>query len=168
MRFTFFALIIAFILLALTGCATKYEDALNINKLKAEYLEATRTGEILNALQTKVVATATYLNKIEPQKYNNKETFVVGIYYPSVQNSATNQGLDSKYIDLFMEENGQKIEYEIKEELNQDHSLLSQMPLYSKWYKYYLIEFEKIESEEFAIVIKEASFGETKLEFNKQ
>jgi hypothetical protein len=169
MRYVLSALFVAFITLLLGGCATKtnYEEALNINTLKAKYLDATEKGEILNALQTKVVATVTYLNKVEPKKYNEGENFIAGLYYPSIQNSAINEGLDSPHIELFMRVDGEKIEYTSAKEVKEDDSLLSQMPLYSKWYRYYFIKFEDVDAKEFDIVIKESSFGESVMEFKK-
>lgn len=169
MKSTLAALIVVSIVLLFGGCSTKtnYEEALNINTLKAKYLNATEKGEILNSLQTKVVATVTYLNKVDPKKFNEGENFIAGIYYPSIQNSAINEGLDSPNIELFMKVDGEKIEYTSAKEVKEDDSLLSQMPLYSKWYRYYLIKFEDVDAKEFDIVIKESSFGESVMEFKK-
>lgn len=148
-----------------TACGSKYLDALDINKDKALYAEATQKGEIYNSLNTMAIVTATYLNQVDPQEYgDSNQSFLVGVYQPSVAQPDQNLGLKYKDASVYILSNGEKYKPILSEKLSDSNPKLVEMPLYNSWSEYYLIVFD-VPTKELNIVFEDSKYGTISMDF---
>lgn len=167
MKKIYSGILITILALSLTGCGSKYVDALAINKEKALYAEATQKGEIYNSLQTVSIITATYLNQVNPQEYGDQnQSFLVGVYYPSASMGNENLGLTNPYASIYMEANGMEYKPILSEKLAPDSKLLVNMPLFNSWNDYYYMVFD-VPGKALNFVFKDKNYGQSVLHFVK-
>lgn len=161
------AFLITSLFVLFTGCGSKYIDALDINKEKAVYAEATQKGEILNSLNTVAIVTATYLNQAKPDTYGDQnQSFLVGVYYPSASMSDQNLGLSNPHAKIYIESAGVTYEPILSEKINPDNKMLINMPLFNSWNDYYYMVFN-VPGRDMNFVFKDKNYGQSILHFVK-
>ncbi len=124
-----------------SGCSTK--SALSVfggDTVYEKGLEDTKVDDIVNSFETKAILNATYLNILNPQKWDNKyQNFLVGIYIVDDNNDEENKYLNNKnYILTLNGKTTDKIE-----ELNSLNPLWDHIPLKNPQAKYYIVSFKK-------------------------
>lgn len=141
----------------------------------------TKNAQITNSLETKAKITATYLNPIYPNEYNNAEYFFIGVFIPDDYDSPKESGLFNKDFKLMMEDKTQKevglgsdkatkgymepvsVEHIVKKDEN---LLYKNMPHTDNWSKYYVVSFQKQKGlEPLSLKLKSTLYGEAVLSF---
>lgn len=162
--FRLYTLILATLLLiTLTSCS-RYTDVIDVDKTKIKYIESTQKGEMYSALETVAIISATYMNKVEPQNYNNGIYLLAGVYYPAVS-TEDNIGIDAEYLSVYIASEGTRYPIKSFRALRADDPLLLHMPLFNSWSDYYLLEFQDVGGSYFDFVVDDKRRGKIVLPF---
>lgn len=132
--FLFSILILSFIF---TGCTsysiTKYFDK---DEFYNKAIQYTKKADIKEKETLKVMLNVTYLNSVSSDFDNEKQNFVIGLYFvnkdqqPSLQND--------EYLLLLNDKEPISIQ-----KLKIDDKLTSNIPLKNNWAQYYFVSFDK-------------------------
>jgi len=154
-------LIITAILVLGAGCSQKTGFLLE-DTLEQNAVIHTKKGQLYRSMEIKAAITATYLNAIKSE-YNSKdkEMFLVSVFIDKDSEDPKKQGLFNKDYSLTL--NGVKAK-EIKV-LDFKDDLIKLAPMRNQWSTYYLVSFQKQNSEELRMVFKNDAYGEVVLKF---
>jgi len=130
-------------------------------------LKYTKSAQIINSFETKAKISATYLSKIEQDKYGTGEQFLVGIYIVNDDEEPKKAGLNNKNFTLSMGANGSKFEPKSVKELKNEDELVRRIPHSDNWSRYYIVEFPAQKSQTLTLHYSHAQFGEATLNFAK-
>ena len=109
---------------------------------------------------TKVMFTATYLNKEETEsQHKNVEKFIVGIHVE--ENNETLEHLGEYSLRL----NGKRAEHFTV--LNDKSKLLKNIPFRSEWSYFYLVEFPYAPKKKLILSIENTFYGSGSMHFSK-
>ncbi len=157
-------LITVITLVLLAGCTSKEEKALiqayEKKKSYHQQLQKTEKTQLYDGLITKVLLTATYLNKQNIDKENKPdEVFIVGVYMEESQE----ESFDEERYSLTLNGNAPK---SIKK-LGADDPLLKHISFVSEWNYFYLVTFSHVSSKSFKLIFKSDMYGKGELHFAK-
>lgn len=158
------ALILMALLLLLNGCGSR--NALGYFK-KDQYFEDAmtqlQTGTIVQALQTRAVINAVYLNGVDSKTYHGDEYFFIAVYIDNDFFDDAKRGLFNENYSLTL--NGAKA---LKiTPLDDDNALRRSMPLAARWNEYYLVRFEESESSKMGLKLASKRYGEIILNYSQ-
>ena len=140
------AIVVLLISALFFGCGKSSFVMLDKNKNYKEALEYTQKQQLKNYLDTVAVFRVTYLNKVYPKDYKDKEYFFVGIYLPD--DIKKKEGLFNPLFKLALND---KTSFKATELKYGSSTLIKLMPLTNRWTKYYVVEFEKDDEEKLVL-----------------
>lgn len=125
-------------------------------------LQYTEEKQLKNYFQTLAIFRATHLNQVYPQKYNDKEYFFVGIYIQDDMKKEKSKINNPQYALTL---NGNKfLSYE---EVDENNVLHKTMPFVNRWTAYYVVAFDKQESNEMTLEYKKDTNQSVSFVFKK-
>ncbi len=156
-------LIFLSLLLFLGGCSDKSTFFSSDAKEQSAVMH-TKKGQLYNSLEIKASIVSTYLNASTKEfKKSKNEMFLISVFIDDDSNSDKN-GLHNELYTLTL--NGKKA-INIKE-LKYEDDLIKIAPIRNRWSLYYLVEFEKQESQKLSMVLKNDDYGSVVLEYLKE
>jgi len=148
------------------GCSSKEEQALkeyhSQNKIYNKKLQKTEKIQLYSADEkvTKVLVTATYLNKQKVKKQQKEdEIFILGVY---IEKSEF-EDFDTEAFSLTLD--GKK--YKSITPLETDSPYLKNISFLTPWSQFYLVHFPYTAKKSFDLIFNSAFYGEGKLHFAK-
>lgn len=112
-----------------TACNQSATSVLKKDPIYAQNLQYTKIGKIIENKEVKALVNITYLNSVEPKKYNNgKQHFLVGTY----TTNDFNEGYTLKM-------NGQALEN--IEEVDRNSEIYKNIAFRNGWSKYQIISY---------------------------
>jgi len=157
--------IFLFLILSFSGC----QSAMSVfNKTGSEYergLQHTKVKSIIYKSDTKAIVNITYLNSINPEKYNNQyQNFLVGIYIVEDNEEESTKFINNYRYKLTL--NGK--EFVTANQITKDYVLYDNIPLKNPWARYYLIKFDNDDEKLLSLNYKNPIFGKVNLTFVKE
>lgn len=151
------------LLLFSSGCQSYYSE-IKPSMQEEKVLQATRSGNIVHAQNVKAIISATYLNMLLPEQYEEDDTFIVGIYINDDMPEPASQGIYNTQFTLHGPK-GQRPTTIRK--LAKDDPLFEQVPTLNRWKHYYLITFDPDEEQDIILSYSHELYGQTELKFNR-
>lgn len=127
-----YILYVLLIALFLSGCSQSTSKHIDQNPLLTQSVKYTKIIRIYNNNEISSILNISYLNRVEPTKFNDKEYFLVGLYENNSQNKVLSLNIDGK--EFYMMDNVEK---------KYPH-LIENIALSNKWAKYYLFIYDEI------------------------
>jgi hypothetical protein len=158
-------LIFVFIVVFISGCSRT--TAFDFFKMDDNYERAVdnlQTGTIVKSFETKAILSTIYLNRVYPKKYNDAEYFFVSIYLRDDIRLYFKAGINNKKYTFTL--NGEKPT--LAKELKTDDELRLSMPITNEWNRYYLVEFERQESDELKLLLENDESDSVELIYHKE
>lgn len=137
------------------GCGKSAYNIFTHDENYYKTLENSSKGEIRDNFVTRAILSATYLNPIYPE-YKDSEAFLVGVYIPKDFKEKEKQGLHNPFYKLTL---SQENYYKIKE-VEQDAEILKKSPLVDRWSLYYIIEFNKQNTEKLFLKFEDSEINQ--------
>ena len=148
----------------LAGCTSKEEKALmqayEKNRAYHKQLQKTEKVQLYDGDVTKVLLTATYLNKQNIDKTSKAdEVFIVGVYIEEGEKKSFDQEGYSLTLNS-------KTPKSIKK-LQAEDPLLKHISFVSEWSHFYLVSFPHASSKSFKLIFQSDRYGRGELNFAK-
>jgi len=147
-----------------TACADK--NAFDkFNMLKEQELSATslQSSKIKRANNIEGTISALYLNAVYPKRYNNNEYFYVYIFQKDKKEMFNPNKLDEIKLTLRLND---KLPIKVKE-LSNDNQFSHLTSVRSEWQRYFLIAFQKEESNNLSLVLESGQSSSDLLVYQK-
>lgn len=155
-KIIFISIFITFFLASCTS--TSVTKHLKKDEFYVKALQESKKGDIVSDGEVKVMFTATYLNNIE-EKYNDgNENFIISVYN-SINNTKNNQEVNLKLNNEV---------YTKITTLDNNSEIVKNLPIKNGWADYYLVTFEKINSDNLTIQFIGQDNQEVQLSFQKR
>ncbi len=151
----FFAITLVCTAFLLGGCSVKgeFEFLINDNKTYTHAVEYTKKLQLKEGRQTRMLVTATYINKLYTTLPKDKEHFIVGI-------PKENSGFFHDY-RLTLEDNTADTVTKAKK----IHTL--NLPLINQWSTYYLVSFANVSANSLTLTLSHPDQGSDSATFIK-
>jgi len=121
----------------INGCGQSAYLVFTKDESKTEAIHYTQRGEVRDYFETLALMRATYLNPLDPAKYQGDEYFFVGLYIPDDFPDDNRSGIQNPLYRLSL--NGDApTAYRT---LDESDILLKTMPMVTRWHHYYLVSF---------------------------
>ncbi len=151
------------LLIFLGGCYGK-SAFFSLDAKEQSAVMHTKKGQLYSSLEIKASISATYLNASTKEfKKSPNEMFLISVFIDDDSNSEKN-GLYNESYTLVLND---KKAIDIKE-LKYEDDLIKIAPIRNRWSLYYLVEFEKQESQKLDMVFKNDDYGLVVLEYLKE
>lgn len=123
-----------------SGCSSNHA-LINFKKdqFNANALQYTKKADIIVKNNPKVLFFATYLNSVEEKFNDNKENFLVGVYFVNEEE----QDFIKKGYRVLLNGNEMLEEYT---QISSKDEFVKNLPLKNPWAKYYFVKFDKLDT----------------------
>jgi len=130
-------LITSFALFLSAGCASKgIIENFKQSNYNEKMINNYQKKSIISELETKVVISTVYMNKVEDINASN-DRFLISLYIQNDFYEKKRAGMFNKHLNITLkDQNGTHIE-----EVDDEHPFFPKLPLYTKWSRYYLVDF---------------------------
>ncbi len=156
---------IILILTIFTGCQSGLSVFDKTGTAYEKGLQHTKVKPLIFEKDTKAIINITYLNTLNPTKWDNEnQNFLIGIYIPKNDNTKNKQFLQNFEYKLTMNDS----EYTASRLILDDETQYSIIPLKNPWAQYYIISFKDIDTKTLSLKYSHLQFGEVNLEFEKE
>jgi hypothetical protein len=147
-----------------SGCTrTNAFTRFHLSPIKERADGSLRSSKLNAGEENLGVVSTIYLNEIEPKKYNGMEYFFVVFFTKNQDKLSDPNLLEARSLKLKL--NGEE-PVKIKK-LDKENELASLIPLKNDWNEYYLVAFNKSESEKLSLTLEDGKFGSLPLEYQK-
>jgi len=130
---------------------------------------------LMQAMETKALLHAIYLNNVDPDLYHDGEYFYIAVHiiedaYDPKKHGLRNLNYQLRLIEPSEEDKNKDVYYEPLEtiELDEDDKLRRTMPIQNQWNHYYLIKFKTTESKNIKLSFGNDRYGKSPLMFQKE
>ena len=162
--------------LLFTGCSHSTAfDFFSVDSYYEKAVSNMKKASLMNALETKALLHAVYLNNVDPKTYNDGEYFFVSIYIIEDAFDPKKHGLKNLDYRLQMlssdvNQKSKKVYISPEEltELEEDHVLRRTMPIQTNWSHYYLIKFPINNDSQVKLSFENDRYGKVPLVFPKE
>ncbi len=154
--------------LLFSGCSF-YNEVIKQSANEEKIMQVTKKGEIVSSLETKSVLFATYLNRLEPDKYKDGEYFLINSYINDDFKDIEKRGLNNPFYSIELgDSRAQNLKKPVKiVYLDKDDELVKRYSIYNRWGENYLVEFESVDEDKIYLFYKHVDYGEDRIKFSK-
>jgi len=132
-------------------------------------------ASLMQAMETKALLHAVYLNNVDPDLYQDGEYFYVAVHiiedaYDPKKHGLRNLNYQLKLIEVSEDDKTKLVSFEPIEtiELDEDDKLRRTMPIQNQWNHYYRIKFKTTESKTIKLSFGNDRYGKIPLVFQKE
>jgi len=127
---------------------------------------------LMQAMETKALLHAIYLNNVDPDLYQDGEYFYIAVHIIEDVYDPKEHGLRNLNYQLRLVEvvDGKNVYFEPVEtlELDEDDKLRRTMPIQNQWNHYYRIKFKETNSKDIELSFGNDRYGMAQLVFEKE
>ena len=146
------------------GCAhTNAFSRFDFDEIKERATSSLRTSKIAKENEIIGVVSSSYLNEVNPKKYNGMEYFYITVYTKNRDKLYDPNILQEQNMTLKL---NNQLPVKIKE-LGQDNIFAGLLPLNNSWNSYYLVAFNKVNAEVISLVLENGRFVSQPLIYRK-
>ena len=164
MRFSLHVTLLLTAFLLFSGCAPiNAFSRFHFTKVKEYATSSLRTSKINHDNDVIGVLSTIYLNEVDPKKYNGMEYFYIGVYTKN-KNTLYDPNSDNKSEMVLKLNNSLPVKIKKLDQKNEFEGLIT---LDNSWTSYYIVAFNKAESDKLSLTLQDGKFGSLPLIYQK-
>ena len=164
MRFSLHVTLLLTAFLLFSGCAPiNAFSRFHFTKVKEYATSSLRTSKINHDNDVIGVLSTIYLNEVDPKKYNGMEYFYIAVY---TKNKDTLYDPNSDNESEMVLKLNNSLPVKIKK-LDQKNEFEGLITLDNSWTSYYIVAFNKAESDKLSLTLQDGKFGSLPLIYQK-
>ena len=164
MRFSLHVTLTLTALLLFSGCtASNAFSRFHFSEEKEYATSSLRTSKIYHDNDVIGVFSTIYLNEVDPKKYNGMEYFYIAVY---TQNKDTLFDPNSENENKIILKLNNSLPVKIKK-LDQKNEFEGLITLDNSWTSYYIVAFNKSQSDKLSLTLQDEKFGSLPLIYQK-